>query len=145
MNRDVVYAEYLLGMTYYKERSKPERDQTMTKNAINALTRVIREHPDSDYAKDAARYLQHLYNNLAIHELEVGKFYFDHKQYVAAANRFQVVVKSYQTTPSIEEALYYLAASYARLGLKRDAKQVSILLQSNYPRGEWSDKAKAFR
>ncbi|HXH64224.1 MAG TPA: outer membrane protein assembly factor BamD [Mariprofundaceae bacterium] len=141
---DVAYAEYLLAMTYYQETSKPERDQTMTTKAIDAFERVIAEHPGTVYAKDAASHLQQLYNNLASHEVTVGKFYFDRKQYVAAANRFQTVIHSYQTTPSIEEALYYLAASYAALGLKDDARQTSILLRSNYPRGKWSAKAKAF-
>jgi len=141
---DVVYAEYLLAMAYFQERSPPENDQTMTMKAINEFKLVIREHPDTAYAKDASRHLQHLYNSLAGHEVTVGKFYFDHKQYVAAANRFQTVIRSYQTTPSIKEALYYLAASYAALGLKTDAHQTAVLLQSNYPRSKWSAKAKAF-
>jgi len=142
---DVVYAEYLLGMTFFRERSPPENDQTMTMKAIKAFKRVIREHPDTIYAKDASRHLQHLYNSLAGHEVTVGKFYFAHKQYVAAANRFQTVIRTYQTTPSIKEALYYLAASYAALGLKTHAHQTAVLLQSNYPRSKWSAKAKAFQ
>jgi outer membrane protein assembly factor BamD len=141
---DVVYAEYLLAMTYYQESSSPEKDQTMSLKAIKAFNRVIDEHPGTVYAKDAAGHLQYLYNNLASHEVTVGKFYFDRKQYVAAVNRFQTVVRSYQTTPSIQEALYYLAASYAALGLKEDARQTSMLLLANYPRGKWSAKAKAF-
>jgi outer membrane protein assembly factor BamD len=141
---DVVYAEYLLGMTFYHESSPPEKDQSMTMKAIKAFKRVITEHPGTAYAKDSARYLQRLYNNLASHEVTVGKFYYDRKQYVAAANRFQRVVRSYQTTPLIKEALYYLAASYMKLGLKDDARQTSMLLRSNYPRSKWSAKAKAF-
>jgi len=139
---DVAYAEYLLGMTFYHETSPPERDQTMTHKAIKAFQRVIDEHPGTAYAKDAASHLQHLYNNLAQHEVTVGEFYYRHKRYVAAVNRFQVVIRSYQTTPSIEPALYYLAASYAALGLKEDARQTVTLLRANYPRGKWSDKAK---
>jgi outer membrane protein assembly factor BamD len=141
---DVVYAKYLLAMTFYHESSPPEKDQTMTMKAIDAFKRVIREHPGTMYAKDSARYLQHLYNNLASHEVTVGRFYFDRKQYVAAANRFQKVISSYQTTPSIKEALYYLAASYAALGQSEDARQTSMLLRANYPRSKWSAKAKAF-
>ena len=140
---DVAYAEYLLAMTHYHETSPPERDQSETHKAIKGFQRVIDEHPGTNYAKDAASHLQHLYNNLAKHETTVGEFYYKHKQYVAAVNRFQVVIRSYQTTPSIEPALYYLAASYAALGLKADARQTAMLLRANYPRGKWSEKAKA--
>jgi len=137
----VDYAKYMLAMSFYKERSAPEKDATMNKNAIDAFKRLLKEHPNSEYARDGESRLQSLYNSLAKHELTVGKFYFDRDRFVAAANRFQEVVRLYQTTPSIEEALYYLAASYAEMDLKKDAHQTALLLRHNYPNSSWSAKA----
>jgi len=141
---DVAYAKYLLAMSHYKQVSPPERDQGETKKAINAFKGLLDEHPKSQYAADGARRLQKLYNSLAQHEVDVGNFYFDKGKYVAAANRFQNVIRKYQTTPAIEEALYRLAASYSALGIKNSAHTTSKLLQHNYPNSEWSKEAERF-
>lgn len=141
---NVDYVKYMLAMSHYKQIGSPGRDATQTLAAVDSFKKLIMEHPDSSYAKDAANRLQFLYNRLAAHELSVGKFYFDNERYVASANRFEGIVGKYQTTPSVVEALYYLAASYARLGLKKDAHDIAVLLRHNYPRSDWSKEAKAF-
>lgn len=140
---DVDYAQYMLAMSQYKQMLKPERDQTETHAAVKSFKKLLKDYPKSVYAKDGARHLQVLYNHLGKHELDVGKFYFGRGRYVAAANRFQAVMDKYQTTPSIEEALYYLAASYAALGIKDEMRDTVKLLQYNYPKSEWSHKAAA--
>ncbi len=141
---DVAYAKYLLAMSHFRQITNIEHDQTQTHLAIEAFKRLLKENPKSSYAKDGATRLQSLYNMLASHELTVGRYYFDKERYVAALNRFQGVVKKYQTTPAIEEALYYLAASYAKLGISAGARDSAILLRHNYPKGEWSSKAADF-
>ncbi len=138
---DIAYIKYLLGMTHFKEIARIENDQKQTTAAIESFEKLIDEHPGTQYAKEVQGRLQKLYNRLAEHELFIGKFYFDQSRYVAAANRFQGILKKYQTTPAIEEALYYLAASYSALKLEDDAKQIATLLQHNYPSSEWSEKA----
>ena len=141
---NVDYAKYMLAMSYYKQRSPAEQDQTMNQLAIDTFKRLLKEHPESAYARDGKSRLQSLFNSLARHELTVGKFYYDKDRYVAASNRFLMVVKRYQTTPAIEESLYYLAASYAHMGLKHDARQTAQLLKHNYPNSSWSSKAAAY-
>jgi len=141
---DVDYAKYLLAMSHYKQIGGADRDPTQTLAAVDSFKKLLEEHPDSSYAKDGAKRLQLLYNRLAGHELEVGKFYFDNGRYVAAANRFQGIIKDYQTTPAIEEALYYLAASYAKLGMKKDAHEMAVLLRHNFPKSEWSSEVKPY-
>jgi len=141
---NVDYAKYMLAMSHYRQSSSAEKDPKQTFEAIKAFKRLLAEHPKSSYAKDGANRLQRLFNRLAGHELKVGKYYFDKGRYVAAANRFQVILKKYQTTPSIEEALYLLAASFDKLGIRDNARQTAILLTHNYPKSEWSEKARAF-
>lgn len=141
---NVDYAQYMLAMSHYKESSVAERDQAQTKDTVKAFEQLLKEHPKSEYAKDARNRLAYLYARLAKHELIIGKFYFDNAKYVAAANRFQTILEKYQTTPAIEEALYYLAASYAKMGMTDNARQTAVLLKHNYPKGDWSRKAEAF-
>jgi len=141
---NVDYAKYMLAMSHYKQSNPAEKDQEQTNLAVETFKRLLRDHPDSEYAKDGERRLQLLYNRLAGHELNVGKYYFNHDRFVAAANRFQMIVEKYQTTPSIEEGLYYLAASFDKMGIKDNARQTAILLKHNYPDSEWSRKAEPF-
>ena len=141
---NVDYAKYMLAMSHYRQSSSAEKDPKQTFEAIESFKRLLKEHPKSPYAKDGANRLQRLYNRLAGHELKVGKYYFDKGRYVAAANRFQVVLQKYQTTPAIEEALYLLAASFDKLGIRDNARQTAMLLRHNYPKSEWSEKAGAF-
>jgi len=141
---NVDYAQYMLGMSHYRESSPSGKDQSQTLAAMDSFKVLLKKYPKSSYATDASHRLQLLYNRLAGHELNVGKFYFNRHRYVAAANRFQTVLEKYQTTPAIEEALYYLAASFAKLGVKDDARNSALLLRHNYPKSEWSRKAARF-
>jgi len=141
---DASYAQYMLGMSYLKETVASQRDPAPTRLAITAFKKLIHDYPASTYSPEANTHLQNLDNKLAEHELYIGKFYFDHKRFVAASNRFQEIVKHYQTSPAIEEALYYLAASFASLQLNDNARDSAILLRHNYPTSKWSEKAAAF-
>jgi len=140
----VDYAKYMLAMSYYKQRTKAAKDITMFQSSIDAFERLLNDHPQSAYAKSGRNRLQYLYNILAKHELIIGKYYFDQDRFIASANRFQALVRLYQTTPSIEEALYYLSASYAKMGLRRDARQIAMILRHNHPKSSWSSKAKRY-
>ncbi|MDX8406292.1 MAG: outer membrane protein assembly factor BamD [Mariprofundus sp.] len=144
-HKNVDYARYMLAMSQYKQHTSAEHDPTQNKAAIKSFLTLIKDHPESSYAKQGKARLQQLYNTLGKHELNIGKFYFEKERFVAAANRFQEVIRRYQTTPSIEEALYYLAASYAQMEMTVDANQTAMLLRHNYPKSEWSSKAERFR
>jgi len=141
---NVDYAQYMLGMSHYRESSPADKDPSQTLASIESFKVLLKRYPKSDYARDGSRRLQRLYNRLGDHELNVGKFYFKRHLYVAAANRFQTIMEKYQTTPSIEEALYYLAASYVKLGVRDAARNSALLLRHNYPNSEWSQKAARF-
>ncbi|MBL4774953.1 MAG: outer membrane protein assembly factor BamD [Mariprofundus sp.] len=141
---NVDYAKHMLAMSLYKQRSSPLKDITMFQSSIDAFERLIKDHPQSSYAENGQNYLQYLYNSLAKHELTIGKYYFDQDRFVASANRFQELVRLYQTTPSIEEALYYLSASYDKMGLRQDARQTAMILRHNHPKSSWSSKAERY-
>ncbi|MHB1707757.1 MAG: outer membrane protein assembly factor BamD, partial [Acidithiobacillus sp.] len=69
--------------------------------------------------------------------LEICKFYYARHAYVAAADRCNTVITRYQLSPAREEALYYLARSYARMNLKGLAQSTTAVLAYNYPRSKY--------
>jgi outer membrane protein assembly factor BamD len=143
-NANLAYVQYMMAMSYYKKRARSDREQAPTLKAMAEFEALIKAFPDSSYAKESKPRLQKLRNTLAEHEVAVGRFYFQQRRYVAAVNRFQVVLDEYQRSPAIEESLYYLAASYAALDMKTNAREIAILLRHNYPKGDWFDQAKDF-
>ncbi len=138
---NLAYVQYMLVKSYIHESGDSERDQTATHHAIDALKLLLKRYPTSSYAGESRQSLQKMYNKLAQHELYIGKYYYNHERYVAAVRRFQVVMADYQTSPVIEEALYYLSASYKYLKLNQNAREITAILKHNYPQGAWSEKA----
>ena len=52
-NRDVAYAMYLKGLSYYEQISDVSRDQKITELALTSFKELISRFPNSKYARDA--------------------------------------------------------------------------------------------
>jgi outer membrane protein assembly factor BamD len=136
-NRDTAYAYYIKAISYYEQIVDVERDQKNTENAAKALQDVVIRFPDSKYARDARLKLDLTRDHLAGKQMEIGRYYERQGMYVAAINRFQVVVKDYQTTTHAPEALARLAECYTAVGLPDEAEKNAAVLGYNYPDNEW--------
>ena len=136
-NDSAPYAYYLIAINYYDQIYDVGRDQATTVSAEAALQQLIRRYPESDYGRDARLKLQLTQDHLAGKELEVGRFYQKQNQQLAAIGRFKNVVREYETTSQIEEALHRLVESYVTLGIISEAKLVGSVLGYNHPQSEW--------
>lgn len=141
-NKDIAYAYYLKALCYYDQITGVEKDQSVTAKAMDALNNVIKRFPDSDYAKDARAKLDLTVDHLAGKEMDVGHYYLKQQNYLSALNRFSEVVKKYQTTSHIEEALYRQVEIYTIIGLNDEAGKATQVLVYNYPDSPWSEAAK---
>lgn len=139
----VPYAQYLIGMSYYERISDVGRDQRMTAEAEDALTELTRRFPNTRYARDAELKLDLIRDHLAGKEMEVGRFYLERAQYVAAINRFQRVLAEYQTTTHVPEALHRMVEAYTALGVMDEARRYAAVLGYNYPGSEWYERSYA--
>ncbi len=136
-SRDAPYAHYLKALCYYEQISDVRRDQQMTRQARSALEEVIRRYPDSRYAQDARLKRDLAVDHLAGQEMEIGRFYQRHGDYLASINRFRTVITQYQTTTHVPEALHRLVESYISLGVFREAQATAAVLGYNYPGSQW--------
>ncbi|MBO5997972.1 MAG: outer membrane protein assembly factor BamD [Alphaproteobacteria bacterium] len=140
-NKYAPYAYYLKGMCYYEQITDTSRSQMATKEAYDAFNRLIVLYPDSEYAKDAVAKMRLTLNHMAGKEMTIGRYYLKQGKYGAALNRFADVVRNYQNTEQVEEALYRLTETYLILGLSDEAKRSAAVLGYNYPASEWYKKA----
>lgn len=140
-HEDAPYAQYLVGVSYYEQISDVRRDQEMTRNAMEALTELVRRYPDTDYARDARLKIDLTRDHLAGKEMEIGRYYQRRQEYVAAINRFREVVERYQTTTHVSEALHRLVESYLALGLREEARDAAAVLGYNFPGSTWYERS----
>ncbi len=136
-NRSAPYAYYLIAISHYEQMSDVGRDQEQTLRAQNALVEVIRRYPDTEYARDAKLKLDLTLDHLAGKDMEVGRFYMQRKEFLAAQIRFRNVIEQYQTTSHTPEALHRLVEVYLALGIYDEAKMAAAVLGHNYPGSKW--------
>ena len=136
-HRDIAYAYYMKGLSYYEQINDIGRDQRMTELAMQNLREVVNRFPESKYARDARLKIDLTVDHLAGKDMEIGRYYLRQRQYNAAINRFQRVVDQYQTTTHVPEALHRLVEAYTALGLSREAKKVAAVLGHNFPGSQW--------
>jgi len=141
--KDIGYAYYLRALCYYEQIVDITRDQGTTNFALEALRDVTTRFPDTEYAHDAQLKIDLALGQIAGHERDIGRYYQRHGIYQAAINRYQVVVKNYQTTGQVPEALHRMTESYLALGLVEEAKRTAAILGYNYPGNAWYRKAYA--
>ncbi|MCP4329402.1 MAG: outer membrane protein assembly factor BamD [Alphaproteobacteria bacterium] len=136
-NRDVSYAYYLKALSYYRQITDVGRDQRTSEEALVAFQDLVRRFPASRYARDGRHKIDLIVDHLAGKEMEVGRFYQKRGDYLAAINRFKIVVDKYDTTTHVPEALHRLGESYTALGLNENARRVAAVLGYNYPGSTW--------
>ena len=71
----------------------------------------------------------------------IARHYIDSEKWVPAINRLQTVVKKYDETIFIEEALYRLVEIYYKVGLEDEAIKTANILGYNYQSSEWYEKS----
>lgn len=136
-NPHLAYAYYLKALCYYDRIVDVGRDQAMTQQALIALNDVVSRFPDSEYARDARLKRDLTYDQLAGKEMSIGRFYLFRGDVNASINRFKNVVRTFQTTSHVPEALHRLVEAYTSLGLREEARHVAAVLGYNYPGSDW--------
>ena len=104
------YAHYLVALSYYERISDVRRDQKITEQAYAALLEVLRRYPDSKYSRDAQLKLELTIDHLAGKEMEIGRYYLNQRNYLAAINRFRAVIENYQTSTTLPARKWRSAA-----------------------------------
>ena len=140
-HKDLVYAEYLLGLCYYEQIVDEKKDLQSIINAKKTFESLVSKHPDTEFATDAMFKINLIDEILAAKEMYLGRYYVDRKKWIPALNRFRIVVDDYETTIYVEEAIHRLVEIYYTIGIETEAKKYANLLGYNYQSSEWYEKS----
>ena len=138
-NMDYVY--YLLALSYYEQIVDEKKDLQSITNAKNNFNIILKRFPNTEYAEDAEFKLDLINDILASKEIYLGRYYLEKKKWIAAINRFRMVIDNYDTTIYAEEALYRLVEVYYIIGMKNEAEKYAKLLGYNYQSSKWYEKS----
>jgi outer membrane protein assembly factor BamD len=134
---DAAYAEYIIGLSYYRQIKDVTQDQKEARLTAQAMQDLVNRWPDSEYVEDAKTKIRFANDQLAGKEMQIGRYYLERREYSAAVKRFRNVVENYSNTRQVEEALARLTEAYYAMGLTDEAQTAAAVLGHNYPESPW--------
>jgi len=134
---DAAYAQYIVGLSYFRQIRDVTQDQKESRRAIEAMQEVVTRWPDSEYVEDAKEKIRFARDQLAGKEMQIGRYYLERREYIAGIKRFRFVVENYSNTRQVEEALARLTEAYYAMGLTSEAQTAAAVLGQNYPDSQW--------
>lgn len=108
-------AEGMYALCHYYMSPPPERDQTITTQAIIAITEFMSRYPESENIDEFQEMLDELTNRLMEKSYMNAYTYYKVGRYKAAIVAFRNAMKRYPESPRMEEMMYYMTLSAYRL------------------------------
>lgn len=141
------YAQFKVAECLSARVERPDRDQEVTLDALEAYEELLRLYPDSEYLPEARQRMREMNDQLAAHELVVGSFYIRYGGKgicQASIGRLEYLQESYPQFAQMDEALYHLVVAYSRCGKFDEAEESLADLRRRYPDSEFLDEARDF-
>ena len=136
-HKNLDYFYYMIAICNYEQLQNEALDGYYNDVALNSLNQVITRFPESKYAKDSRQKIILVKSNIAAKHMEIGRFYLENEKYIAALNRFKIVVDEFSITKFTPEALHRMVEIYYELGMYEDSYNTAALLGYNYPESKW--------
>ncbi|KTC65805.1 competence lipoprotein ComL (plasmid) [Legionella adelaidensis] len=138
----VDYAYYMKGLANFQQNrgtlagllplDESWRDPGTQSQAYTDFATLIQQFPNSRYKANALQRMIYLRNLFAQRELNVSKYYYQRKMYVAAAERASFLVRNYPQAAGAQEALAIMFNANLNLGLVQAAEDARRVYQSTY-------------
>ena len=134
------YAYYLLALSHYDQIIDETKDLNEILKAKKYFKIIIQKYPKTEFALDSEYKLELIQELLASKEMYLARYYVEKEKWIPAINRFKTVVKDYETTIFVEEALHRLVELHYTIGLIDESKKYASLLGYNYQSSKWYEE-----
>ena len=135
------YAYYLLALCHYNQIVDETKDLNEILKAKKYFEFIIKKYPDTEFALDSEFKLELIEELLASKEMYLARYYIDREKWIPAINRFKTVLKDYETTIFVEEALHRLVELHYKVGLVDESKKYAALLGYIYQSSKWYEES----
>jgi outer membrane protein assembly factor BamD len=127
------YAQYKIGVSHFKQYRTVDRDPEPLNQSIQSFDKLLQEFPASRYEAEAKETILVCKEQLAQRHLMVGQFYLGRGSYLAAAHRFEKVIKEFPELESAGDAMFHLAKTYQDLGVEEWSQEWLLALVNEHP------------
>ena len=139
------YAQYKLGMTYFRQMRGPQRDQTETREAVKEFEAFVERYPNSALLPEVQQRLREARDRVGEAEYQVGVFYFKQRWYPGAIDRLRALMKSDPGFTYRDGLYYYLAEALLKVKLDAEALPLYERLLTEFEQSEFLEKARTRR
>ena len=140
-DKNIAYANYLIAMCYYETIEDEKRDSAPLLKAKDQFNFIVQNYPNTEFALDAKFKLGLIEDISASKEMYLGRHYIKKGKWIAAINRFKIIIDDYNQTIFVEEALHRLVEINYKLGLIEESQKYANVLGYNYLSSEWYKKS----
>lgn len=136
------YAQYRLGMVYFKQMRSPQRDQTETREAVREFETFVERYPNSALRPEVEAKLREARDRVSMAEYQVGVFYYKQRWYPGAIDRLRALLKTDPGFTYRDGAYYYLAEALLKVKLDAEALPLLEKLVAEFEQSEFLEKGK---
>src|SRR5688572_18990892 len=125
-----------------------DRDISHARKAEQRLKVLLQQYPQTKLRPDVEQRLREVQENLAMHNLQIGNFYYKTKfeqqkgGLKGAQSRYREIVEKYPNFSFMDEVLFRLAATYQQEEEPDEAAKYYQQILRNHPNSEFTDKAR---
>ena len=130
------YAQFKVGMVYFHQMRRPERDQVETRNAITEFELFEERYPGSELLDEVQDYLRQAYDRLSEANYVVGKFYHRINWHPGAIDRLEMMLRDDPNFSQRDLVYYYLADSLQYAGRSEESLPLLEKLIAEFPESE---------
>ena len=132
-NANLALTEYYTALSYMDQMGTVDRDQRAAENAQVHFQTVIERYPESPFTAEARQRLKECREKLALHELDVAKFYLIWTNPLGAESRLRRLLENYPDTDVSGAALVEFGRYFRKRGdLSRSALAYASVV-TQYP------------
>jgi len=135
------YTDYLIAMIFFEQIDDISKDQSYANSALTYFNNILNIGSSSAYYDDSRFKVDLIYEQFAGKEMYLARYYINKKKWIPAIQKLNIIVKKYQKTIYIEEALHRLVEIHYHLGNIKNAEKYTAILGYNYNSSEWYKKS----
>ncbi len=139
------YVQFQIANSLAKRMERPDRDQSVTRKALQAYEELGRLYPTSEYAAQAQEQSKLVKANLAEHEFIIGNFYLRFGIPGPASDRWEYLLANFPDYPQKEKVYYNLILVYHTMHRFDDAKKMLEQLRTQYPKSPYLAQVPDFK
>ncbi len=131
------YVQFQLARSLEERIRPPDRDQSISRKALEAFGDVIQIFPTSQYAADARERIKGIRQTLAESVFMKGRFNQKIRLHQAAVNRYEDILEEFPEYLETDKVLFYLIESLEVLEQTDRAAAVRKRLNEEHPQSEY--------